>query len=99
MVGDEICKDLCSAARSLCSSQQSKKEATKRLRFAGPWHILCATPRLHMPASFDRIEKRILLRAPLDRVWRAFADSGEFGTWFGMRFAEPFRAGARMRGT
>jgi uncharacterized protein YndB with AHSA1/START domain len=52
-----------------------------------------------MSASADRIEKRILLRAPLDRVWRAFADSGEFGTWFGMRFAEPFRPGARMRGT
>jgi uncharacterized protein YndB with AHSA1/START domain len=52
-----------------------------------------------MPTPADRIEKHILIRAPLDRVWRAIADSTEFGIWFGMRFAEPFRSGARMRGT
>lgn len=52
-----------------------------------------------MASSTDRIEKHIVLRAPLDRVWSAIADSGEFGTWFGMRFTQPFRAGARMRGT
>ena len=46
----------------------------------------------------DRIEKKILLRAPLKRVWRALADSTEFGTWFGMRFTGPFAPGARMRG-
>lgn len=49
--------------------------------------------------STDRIEKSILLRAPRARVWRALTDSQEFGTWFGMRFAAPFRAGATMRGT
>lgn len=47
----------------------------------------------------DRIEKRILLRAPLDRVWRALTDSREFGNWFGMRFTEPFAPGKRMTGT
>ena len=31
----------------------------------------------------DRIEKQILLRAPIARVWRALADTKEFGTWFG----------------
>ena len=46
----------------------------------------------------DRIEKKILLRAPLKRVWRALADSTEFGTWFGMKFEGPFVPGALMRG-
>src|SRR5580692_8474290 len=46
----------------------------------------------------DRIEKKVLLRAPLKRVWRALSDSTEFGTWFGMRFNGPFAPGARMNG-
>lgn len=46
--------------------------------------------------STDRIEKKILLRAPRKRVWRALADSTEFGTWFGLKFTAPFVPGARM---
>ena len=46
----------------------------------------------------DRIEKRILLHAPRQRVWRALADSSEFGTWFGVRFDGPFQPGALLRG-
>ena len=46
----------------------------------------------------DRIEKTILLRAPLKRVWRALSDSTEFGTWFGMQFKAPFAPGATMTG-
>jgi len=46
----------------------------------------------------DRIEKKVLLRAPLERVWRALSDSTEFGTWFGMKFTGPFAPGACMRG-
>ena len=46
----------------------------------------------------DRIEKKILLRAPRKRVWRALADSTEFGRWFGMKFDGPFTPGANMRG-
>jgi len=46
----------------------------------------------------DRIEKKILLRAPLARVWRAISDAAEFGTWFGMRLDGPFTPGARLRG-
>jgi uncharacterized protein YndB with AHSA1/START domain len=46
----------------------------------------------------DRIEKKILLRAPLQRVWRALTDSAEFGTWFGVRFHAPFKPGAHMQG-
>ena len=48
--------------------------------------------------STDRIEKKILLKAPIERVWRALSDSTEFGTWFGMKFDAPFTPGARMRG-
>lgn len=46
----------------------------------------------------DRIEKHILLHAPLQGVWRAISDSAEFGSWFGMRFDGPFAPGAMMRG-
>jgi uncharacterized protein YndB with AHSA1/START domain len=46
----------------------------------------------------DRIEKKIFLRAPLNKVWHALADSQEFGAWFGMRFNGPFAPGATMRG-
>jgi uncharacterized protein YndB with AHSA1/START domain len=48
--------------------------------------------------STDRIEKKILLRAPRKRVWRALSDSAEFGSWFGMKFDGPFVPGAKMRG-
>lgn len=46
----------------------------------------------------DRIEKKILLRAPRTRVWRALSDSAEFGSWFGMKFDGPFAPAANMRG-
>ncbi len=47
--------------------------------------------------STDRIEKKVLLRAPRKRVWRALSDSTEFGSWFGMKFDGPFQPGATMR--
>ena len=46
----------------------------------------------------DRIEKKILLRAPRQRVWRALSDSTEFGSWFGVKFHGPFAPGASIRG-
>jgi len=46
----------------------------------------------------NRIEKKILLRAPLARVWRALSDSREFGAWFGFTFEGPFVPGAALRG-
>jgi uncharacterized protein YndB with AHSA1/START domain len=49
-------------------------------------------------AVVDRIEKKVLLRAPRARVWRALTDSTEFGRWFGVKFEAPFRPGAHMRG-
>jgi uncharacterized protein YndB with AHSA1/START domain len=48
--------------------------------------------------STDRIEKKILLRAPRRRVWRALTDSVEFGSWFGMKFDGPLTPGANVRG-
>jgi uncharacterized protein YndB with AHSA1/START domain len=48
--------------------------------------------------STDRIEKKILLRAPLNRVWQALSNSNEFGRWFGVQFEGPFTPGAHVRG-
>ena len=48
-------------------------------------------------SATDRIEKRVVLEAPQSRVWRAIADSGEFGTWFQMRFDRPFAEGETAR--
>ena len=49
-------------------------------------------------AVTDRIEKKITLRAPRARVWRALTDSKEFGHWFGVKFEGPFTPGAVVRG-
>ena len=51
-----------------------------------------------MTTPTDRIEKKLLLRAPRDRVWRAIADSKEFGSWFGVHFDGPFQAGTHLTG-
>ena len=47
----------------------------------------------------DRIEKEVLLKAPLERVWRAISNADEFGQWFGVRFDGPFVAGTSVTGT
>lgn len=51
-----------------------------------------------MGSPTDRIEKKILLRAPREQVWRAISDAREFGTWFGVVFDAPFTPGARVPG-
>jgi uncharacterized protein YndB with AHSA1/START domain len=51
-----------------------------------------------MGADTDRIEKKILLQAPLNRVWRAVSDAREFGTWFGVEFDGPFAPGTPLTG-
>src|SRR6187401_1180236 len=48
--------------------------------------------------SSDHIEKKILLRAPRARVWRALTDAVEFGTWFGVKLEGRFAAGQRVTG-
>ena len=52
-----------------------------------------------MNASTDRIERKILLRAPRSRVWRALSNAEEFGNWFGVALqGKAFVAGQRVRG-
>ncbi len=46
----------------------------------------------------DRIEKKVLLRAPGQRVWQAISDARQFGSWFGVSFDGAFAAGARLTG-
>jgi uncharacterized protein YndB with AHSA1/START domain len=41
----------------------------------------------------DRIEKRIELKAPISRVWRALTDYQEFGEWFRVKLDGPFALG------
>jgi uncharacterized protein YndB with AHSA1/START domain len=51
-----------------------------------------------METVADRIEKRVVLRAPRARVWRALTDATEFGKWFGVKLQGPFKEGATVRG-
>ncbi len=37
-----------------------------------------------MHSQTDRIQRHIVLKAPISRVWRALSDAEEFGNWFGM---------------
>jgi uncharacterized protein YndB with AHSA1/START domain len=46
----------------------------------------------------NRIEKRIELKAPVSRVWRALTDHREFGEWFRVRLDGPFVPGQIVRG-
>jgi uncharacterized protein YndB with AHSA1/START domain len=51
-----------------------------------------------MSTSTDRIEKEIVIKAPVKRVWRALTDSGEFGEWFRVKLTSPFSVGKRVSG-
>jgi uncharacterized protein YndB with AHSA1/START domain len=46
----------------------------------------------------DRIEKKIVLRAPRSRVWRAVTTAEEFGAWFGVKLTSAFAPGALVQG-
>ncbi|MCC7479413.1 SRPBCC family protein [bacterium] len=48
--------------------------------------------------SSDRIEKEVLLKAPVSRVWRALTDYQEFGEWFRVNLDGPFIAGQKTSG-
>ena len=52
-----------------------------------------------MNSSTDRIERKILLKAPRSRVWRALSNAEEFGNWFGVALkGKTFAAGQRVQG-
>ena len=46
----------------------------------------------------DRIEKKIVLRAPRSRVWRALTNAAEFGQWFRVKLTSDFAPGRRVVG-
>src|SRR5207253_4186484 len=46
----------------------------------------------------NKIEKRIELKAPVSRVWRALTDHREFGEWFRVKLDGPFVPGKISRG-
>ncbi len=49
--------------------------------------------------SSDRIERKILLKAPRSHVWRALANAEAFGQWFGVALeGKRFVAGSVPRG-
>ncbi len=41
----------------------------------------------------NKIEKKIEIKAPLARVWKALTDSQQFGTWFRVKIEGPFVVG------
>lgn len=49
-------------------------------------------------SSTDRIEKKVVLQAPKTRVWRALTNAEEFGTWFRVKFDQPFAVGKSIKG-
>ena len=49
-------------------------------------------------SSTDRIEKRLVLRAPRARVWRALTLAEQFGTWFGVKLDGEFAPSQTIRG-
>jgi uncharacterized protein YndB with AHSA1/START domain len=49
-------------------------------------------------STTDKIEKRVTLKAPVSRVWRAIADANEFGSWFGFTLDGSFAVGKAMKG-
>jgi uncharacterized protein YndB with AHSA1/START domain len=52
-----------------------------------------------MDTSTDRIERKLMLKAPRARVWRALSNAEEFGSWFGVDFkGKAFVAGKLVRG-
>ena len=46
----------------------------------------------------NHIEKRVELKAPISRVWRALTDHREFGEWFRVKLDGPFVPGQVSRG-
>ena len=46
----------------------------------------------------NSIERRIEIKAPVSRVWRALTDYREFGEWFRVKLDGPFAPGEISRG-
>jgi uncharacterized protein YndB with AHSA1/START domain len=50
------------------------------------------------PPTTDRIEKRVVVRAPRSRVWRAISTAEQFSSWFRIHLEGEFAEGATVRG-
>lgn len=48
--------------------------------------------------STTRIEKKVILKAPISRVWHAITDTSEFGLWFGVELDGSFVEGKAIMG-
>ena len=46
----------------------------------------------------DRIEKTIIIAAPVSKVWDALTDHEKFGAWFRVKLYGPFKVGEVTRG-
>ncbi|MEM9669754.1 MAG: SRPBCC family protein [Pseudomonadota bacterium] len=44
----------------------------------------------------NEIRRQIVLKASIDRVWRAISDAEEFGEWFGTKTSGPFEVGTTV---
>jgi uncharacterized protein YndB with AHSA1/START domain len=52
-----------------------------------------------MTSFTDRIERQVLLDAPVSRVWKALSNAEEFGNWFGAALkGKTFEPGKHTRG-
>jgi uncharacterized protein YndB with AHSA1/START domain len=52
-----------------------------------------------MNTSTDRIERKVLIKGTVARVWRALSDAAEFGNWFGVDFkGKSFVPGKQVQG-
>src|SRR5215469_12648685 len=69
-----------------------------RLLYYATWRLHNMTDASAAPSVNDRIEKRIELKAPVSRVWRALTDYREFSDWFGVKIDSPFVVGRVSRG-
>jgi uncharacterized protein YndB with AHSA1/START domain len=49
-------------------------------------------------SNTDRVEKKVILKAPRARVWRAVSDAKEFGEWFRVELESRFVEGETTRG-
>jgi uncharacterized protein YndB with AHSA1/START domain len=49
--------------------------------------------------DFNKIEKHVVLKAAMSRVWRAVTDAEEFGRWFGVELHGSFVAGKVITAT
>lgn len=61
--------------------------------------VMTMNTTAHPTGATDRIEKRVEVRAPRARVWRAISNSREFGAWFRIELDRPFTPGTAVIGT